>query len=119
MSFSVYEPETSVLLRAYYYKKVLPDIKDAFKKLGEFMDLEQTDLFLREISPVCRQVKIDPSTGKKSVTLKEIINFDSFSGYIDSEETDNSELIEHIEYIKQYAAENLSIFIDDPKTILK
>lgn len=104
-TFRVSEPGTSSALRGYYYNYVVPTFKRALWDSGERKTDEQTEHYLREISPVmCRQTS-DPDTGKYTTEIRSI------------KELDNSELIEHIEFLKQLGAEEFSIYIEDPNTI--
>ena len=60
---------------------------------------------MREYSTIMHQQQADPETGKYNDEIREI------------KDLDNSELIEHIEIIKQLAAEQFSVYIEDPNTI--
>ena len=103
ISFQVISSGNSRLLVGYYLNYVVPTIKQAFWELGERRTEEATERFLREISPIACQT-IPDDQGKYRHEIKEI------------SEMSNYDLIEHIEFLKQYAAENLSCFVDDPKT---
>lgn len=104
-TFRVYQPGTSAALKGYYYNYIVPTFKRAIWEAGERKTDEQTEHYLREISPVMYEQTADPETGKYNTVLREI------------KDLDNSELIEHIEHLKQIGAEEFSIYIDDPKTI--
>lgn len=104
-TFKIYQPGSSAALRGYYFNYVVPTMKRALWETGERKTDEQTELWLREMSPIMYQQEADPQTGKYTTTLREIADLD------------NSELIEHIETIKQMAAENFNTYIDDPNTI--
>lgn len=104
-TFKIYQPGSSAALRGYYYNYVVPTMKRALWETGERKTDEQTELWLREMSPIMYQQEADPETGKYTTTLREIVDLD------------NAELIEHIETIKQMAAEDFNTFIDDPNTI--
>ena len=66
---------------------------------------EQTETRLRELSPVMYEQTPDINTGKYETRLRTI------------SELSNAELIEHIEHLKQIAAENYNLYIDDPRSI--
>lgn len=117
MTFRVYEPGTSVALRGYYANKVLPDIREAFKEQGSAMTLKETEEYCRQLSPVCWHEILNPETGNWEYWLREIIDLDR--GIKDQEELSNGELVEHLEFLKKWAAENLGVFIDDPQTLIK
>lgn len=104
-TFRVYQPGSSAALRGYYFNYVVPTMKRALWETGERKTDEQTEVWLREMSPIMYQQEADPETGKYSTVLREIADLD------------NAELIEHIETIKQFAAEDFNTYIDDPDTI--
>lgn len=104
-TFRVYQPGTSAALRGYYFNYVVPTMKRALWETGERKTDEQTEVWLREMSPIMYQQEADPETGKYITTFREIADLD------------NAELIEHIEIIKQFAAEDFNTYIDDPNTI--
>lgn len=104
-TFRVYQPGTSAALRGYYFNAVVPTMKRAFWNIGERYTDEQTERILRDYSPVMHYQVADPETGKYTDELREI------------KDLDNSELIEHIETIKILAAEEFSVYIEDPNTI--
>lgn len=104
-TFKVYQPGSSAALRGYYFNYIVPVMKRALWETGERKTDEQTELWLREMSPIMYQQEADPKTGKYTTTLREI------------SELDNAELIEHIETIRQMAAEDFNVFIDDPNTL--
>lgn len=104
-TFRVYQPGSSAALRGYYFNCVVPTMKRALWEIGERKTDERTELWLREMSPIMYQQEADPETGKYTTTLREIADLD------------NAELIEHIETIRQMAAEDFNVFIDDPNTL--
>lgn len=103
--FSVASPGTSEALKGYYFNYVVPTFKQAIWDSGERKTEEQTERFLRELSPVMYEQTPDVETGQYEIRLREI------------RELSNAELIEHIDTLKQIAAEEYSVFIDDPRTI--
>lgn len=104
-TFKIYQPGSSAALRGYYFNCVVPAMKRALWETGERKTDEQTELWLREMSPIMYQQEADPETGKYTTTLRKIVDLD------------NAELIEHIETIRQMAAEDFNVFIDDPNTL--
>lgn len=103
--FSVASPGSSEALKGYYFNYVVPTFKQAIWDSGERKTEEQTEHFLRELSPVMYEQTPDVETGQYETRLREI------------RELSNAELIEHIDTLKQIAAEEYSVFIDDPRTI--
>lgn len=104
-TFKVYQPGSSAALRGYYFNYVVQTMKRALWETGERKTDEQTEIWLREMSPIMYQQEADPETGKYTTTLREIADLD------------NAELIEHIETIRQMAVEDFNVFIDDPNTL--
>jgi hypothetical protein len=105
LTMKVYEPGTSAALRGYYYNYIVKAMTDGYWENGERLTYEQTEERLRELSPITHHHAVDEVTGTIKGFLRRISDLD------------NSELIEHIEIIRQYAAENLCVYIADPKTI--
>lgn len=103
--FSVASPGSSEALKGYYFNYVVPTFKQAIWDSGERKTEEQTERFLRELSPVMYEQTPDVETGQYETRLREI------------RELSNAELIEHIDVLKQVASEEYSVFIDDPRTI--
>lgn len=103
--FSVASPGSSEALKGYYFNYIVPTFKQAIWDSGERKTEEQTERFLRELSPVMYEQIPDVETGQYETRLREI------------RELSNAELIEHIDTLKQIAAEEYSVFIDDPRTI--
>ena len=103
--FTVSNPGTSEALKGYYYNYVVPTFKNAIWESGERKTEEQTETFLREMSPIMHEQIPVIETGRYQSRLREII------------ELSNAELVEHIDTLKQIAAEEYGVFIDDPRTI--
>lgn len=103
--FFVAPRSSSEALKGYYFNYVVPTVRRALYETGERLTEEQTEKFLREQSAIMYEQKADTDTGKYITRIKEIA------------ECGNAELIEHIEFIKQFAAEELNTFIENPKTI--
>lgn len=104
-NFRVYAPNTSAALKGYYYNYVVPRCRKALWESGERKTDEQAERWLREMSPIMHLQTPDPDSGKYMSILREI------------NDLDNSELIEHIDTIKQLMAENFCVIIEDPATI--
>lgn len=103
--FTVASPGSSEALKGYYFNYVVPTFRSGIWEAGERLTEEQTERRLRELSPVMYEQAPDINTGKYETRLRTIA------------ELSNAELIEHIEHLKQIAAEEYHTFIDDPKTI--
>lgn len=103
--FTVATVGSSEALKGYYFHYVVPTIRTALWETGDRKTEEQTERFLRELSPLCYDEIVNQDTGEYNHRLREI------------RELSNGELIEHIDCIRQFAAEELNVFVDDPKTI--
>lgn len=101
----VYETGTSAALRGYYFNYIVPTFRRAIWESGERMTEKQVERKLRELSPIMHVDNFDEKTGKYESSLLEIFQLD------------NSQLIEHIETLKQIGAEDFSIFIEDPSCV--
>ena len=103
--FIVASPGSSEALKGYYFNYVVPTFRTGIWEAGERLTDEQTETRLRELSPVMYEQTPDINTGKYETRLRTI------------SELSNAELIEHIEHLKQIAAENYNLYIDDPRSI--
>lgn len=92
--------EASEKTKGYYYGYVVPTIARGFYELGERLTEEQVDIRLRTECPITLEEKFEKGGWKKRAK-----DFDSL---------DSAEVNEFIEWIKEYASENLSIIIDEP-----
>lgn len=103
--FSIAKPGTSEALKGYYYNCVVPTFQQAIWDKGERMTEAKTEEYIRELSPIMYEQIPNVDTGFYETRIKEI------------SELSNAELVEHIETIKQYCAENLNVYIEDPQSI--
>lgn len=102
VTFKVIGKKSSDALRGYYFACVVPTFQQALYETGERKTQEQTEKYMRSLSPIMYDENVDPITGKYSPRLKEV------------REVSNAELIEHINCIKQICAEEYSVYINDP-----
>jgi len=105
VTFRVSQPETSAPLKAYYYYYVVPTMQRAIWESGDRKTESETETFLRELSPIMQDQTPEIATGQYETRLREIC------------ELSNAEFVEHIDIIKQIAAEEYNAFIEDPKNI--
>ena len=103
--FTVASPGSSAALRGYYFNYVVPTFKAAILDAGERLTEEQTEQRLREWSPIMHAENVDYDTGEYTHELRTVADLS------------NAELIEHIETLKQLAAEEYNTYIDDPQTL--
>lgn len=101
--FSVSLPCSSEALKGYYFNYLVPTFRQAIWESGERLTLQQTECRLREISPIMIDEVVDVETGEYSYQMRRIADLS------------NAELVEHIEILKQIAAEDYSYYIEDPK----
>ena len=104
--FVVVEKDASAALKGYYFNYVVPTLKQAIWQSGERKTEEQTERFLRELSPIMYDQTVNDVTGKYESRLREI------------SELSNPELIDHIDFLKQLASEEYYIYIADPNEIV-
>lgn len=103
--FIVASPGSSEALKGYYFNYVVPTFKHAIWEAGERLTEEQTERRLREFSPIMYVERVNEETGVYSHDLRTVADLS------------NAELIEHIETLKQIAAEEYNTFIDDPNPV--
>lgn len=99
--FEAAEPGSSKLQQAYYYNYIVPTIQQAFLKTGERKSEKAIDKFLIEQYPGDKE-EVQIGLG---VDVTEARNLD------------RKQMSDFLEWLKQYAAENLSVYIEDPKNI--
>jgi hypothetical protein len=101
--FEILSEKPSEALKGYYFHCVVPTMKTALWESGERKNEQQTENWLREMSPITHHCEW---RGFWDVTIKDIA------------ELSNAEFVEHIEFIRQMAAEEFSVYIEEPQTII-
>lgn len=86
----------------FYYGKILRDVRKGFKETGVLMTEKNVDEFLRSKCPITIDESFDNGY---SFQVKEI------------EDLSKDEMIEFIEWVRRFAAENLHTFVYSPLTI--
>lgn len=104
--FEILSEKPSEALKGYYFHCVVPTMQTALWESGERKNEKETDKWLREMSPITHRFDWINSRQYGDV-IKEIAELSS------------AELSEHIEYIRQMAAEEFSVYIEEPQTIIK
>lgn len=94
--FEVAEPGSTELQRGYYRGYIVPLVQEQLWKEGERMTTDQVDNFLRKQCPSC---------------------YNEQGELLEVEKIAKSDFSDFIEWLKQYAAENLYLYIEDPKTL--
>lgn len=103
--FEILSEKPSEALKGYYFHCVVPTMKTALWESGERKNEKETDQWLREMSPITHRFDWINSRQYGDV-IKEIAELSS------------AELSEHIEHIRQMAAEEFSVYIEEPQTII-
>lgn len=98
VSVEVLPEDPSGLLLGYYFKKVVQDFRRILWNAGERLTDKQVDEKIRSWSPV---------------TIKSMCMWNE--DLIDVRDLDNSKLLQHIDHLRQIAAEEFDYNIEDPK----
>lgn len=111
VKFEAAVPGSSAAQLAYYYNYIIPTIQMALYETGERMNEKKVDEWLRRQCPSIFET-FTPSTKEQAK-----------QGYLGCTETKGirdlsvSEMSDYLEWLKEFAAENLYVYIEDPKTI--
>ena len=97
--FETAEPGSSAALLAYYYNYVVPTVQAGFYETGERYSEEITDKFLLTYYP--------GDTDRDDIGVRAIYG----------RQLNQHQMLDFLEWVKQYAAENLNVYIEDPRTI--
>lgn len=98
--FEAAEPGSSKLQQAYYYNYVVPTIKEALYANGERFTESGVDRWIINNYPLSKDLFTEygaPKVIGKQLTI--------------------SEMFDLLEWLKQFAAENLYVYIEDPRTL--
>lgn len=96
--FDVAERGSSELQLAYYYNYVVPAIRQSLYEQGNRMTETGVDRWL---------VNQYPEVYYNNDAMPKVI----------ARQFDQSEMTDFLEWLKQYAAENLYVYIEDPQTL--
>lgn len=94
--FEAAAPGSSELQLAYYFNYIVPTIQTALLETGERKTEKQVDLWLRQQHGSC---------------------YNDYGGLLDARQISEPDFSDFLEWLKQFAAENLSVYIEDPRTI--
>jgi len=97
VTFEVISRHSTIAQKMYYYRYVLPTIVGALREQGTLQSEDGTDMWLVEQCPCDLSVG-----GVRAVRASELTS-DQMSDFLD--------------WLKLFAAENLCVYIEDPKTI--
>lgn len=94
--FEAATPGSSELQLAYYFNYVVPTVQTALWETGERLTEKQVDLWLRQRCGSC---------------------YNDYGGLLEARQMSKTDFSEFLEWLKQFAAENLYVYIEDPKTL--
>ena len=123
--FEAAEPGTTAAQLAYYYNYIVPTIQMALYETGERMNEKQVDQWIRKQAAFIFE-KVVPGTIipdetciEKDGTITRRRNVETI-GYTEIRgirDLSVAEMSDFLDWLKQFAAENLSVYIEDPRTI--
>lgn len=94
--FEAAAPGSTALQLAYYYNYIVPTIQTALLETGERKTERQTDIWLREQCVHCTS---------------------GWGDLMEARQMSKNDFSLFLEWLKQFAAENLYVYIEDPKTL--
>jgi len=94
--FEAAESGSSELQLAYYFNYIVPTIQTALWKNGDRRTEKQVDLWLRQQCASC---------------------YNEYGGLLEARQMSKPDFSEFIEWLKQFAAENLYVYIEDSRTL--
>lgn len=94
--FEAAESGSSQLQLAYYFNYIVPTIQTALWKNGDRRTEKQVDLWLRQQCASC---------------------YNEYGGLLEARQISKPDFSEFIEWLKQFAAENLYVYIEDSRTL--
>lgn len=94
--FEAAEPGSTELQLAYYLNYIVPTIQTALWKNGDRRTEKQVDLWLRQQCASC---------------------YNDYGGLLEARQISKPDFSDFIEWLKQFAAENLYVYIEDPRTL--
>lgn len=94
--FEAAAPGSTALQLAYYYNYIVPTIQIALLETGERKTERQTDIWLREQCVHCTS---------------------GWGDLMEARQMSKNDFSLFLEWLKQFAAENLYVYIEDPKTL--
>lgn len=94
--FEAAEPGSTELQLAYYFNYIVPTIQTALWDNGDRRTEKQVDLWLRQQCASC---------------------YNDYGGLLEARQISKPDFSDFIEWLKQFAAENLYVYIEDPRTL--
>lgn len=99
VKFEAAEPGSSELQLAYYYNYIVPTVSAALYEQGTRMSERAVDRWLVEQYP-----------GEKDSCIS---GFD----VMEARQMDKRQMSDYLNWLKQFAAENLYVYIEEPRTL--
>lgn len=96
VKFEAAVPGSSAAQLAYYYNYIIPTVQMALYETGERKTEKQVDLWLRQKCGSC---------------------YNDYGGLLEARQMSKNDFADFLEWLKQFVAENLYVYIEDPKTI--
>ena len=96
VKFEAAVPGSSAAQLGYYYNYIIPTIQMALYETGERKTEKQVDLWLRQKCGSC---------------------YNDDGELLEARQMSKNDFSDFLEWLKQFAAENLYVYIEDPKTI--
>ena len=94
--FEAAAPGSTELQLAYYFNYIVPTIQTALWETGDRKTEKQVDLWLRQQCGNC---------------------YNDYGGLLEARQMSKPDFSEFLEWLKQFAAENLYVYIEDSKTL--
>ena len=94
--FEAAETGSTELQLAYYFNYIVPTIQTALWENGDRRTEKQVDLWLRQQCASC---------------------YNDYGGLLEARQMSKPDFSDFIEWLKQFAAENLYVYIEDPRTL--
>ena len=94
--FEAATPGSTALQQAYYFNYIVPTIQTALWENGDRRTEKQVDLWLRQQCASC---------------------YNDYGGLLEARQISKPDFSDFIEWLKQFAAENLYVYIEDPRTL--
>lgn len=95
--FEIEERGSSALQQAYYYNYIVPTIREARYRQGTRMREEQVDRWLMEEYPLGSSPELAP--------------------LVFARQLDQAQMSDFLEWLKQFAAETMDVYIEDPRSL--
>ena len=94
--FEAAAPGSTELQLAYYFNYIVPTIQTALWENGDRRTEKQVDCWLRQHCASC---------------------YNDYGGLLEARQISKPDFSDFIEWLKQFAAENLYVYIEDPRTL--